>query len=1332
MRIGLANKRTTRKVTVECCESRLLLAADVVINEIHYNPADKQSRSEFVELFNAGDETAAISGWRFSDGIDYEFPAGSTIEPGDYAILAENAEAFAAEFDIGSGPFAAYEIEEGTRGRQDFDGAVGMDFIVNETISVSSLGAFDNRADGFGLDITVKLWSREDGNTPDIPSDDVGGTILAEMIFTADAPGELIGSSRFKPLAESLVLQPGSYSIVASGYGRTERLLNGAVEGSGSVNDGGGRLTFVGNSRWSDDANRFPNNIDAHQHQYGAGSFLFDVETDDTFHQADGEYTGKLSNSGDRITLRDGLGQIVDTVSYKVGFPWPTAAGGDGPSMELVHPSLDNNLGGSWRSSGNSLTGRATPGVVNSVHSSNAPPQIRQITVTPAQPTSGVEVLLTAKVTDPNGVAAVSLEYQLVDAGDYIPQSDPRYQTSWSTLVLSDDGVGPDVAADDGIYSVTLPTELQTHRRLVRYRITTSDAEGSVAQVPYADDVQSNFAYFVYDGIPEWTGADRPGTTAPVTYSTDATRSLPAFHLISRDSDVQDSNYNTRYNTNDFRFEGALVVDDVVYDHIRYRIRGQNSTYVTGKNKWKLKFNRGHEFQGFDQYGNAWPEKLRTLNFGTAASPWAPANRGLAGMDEAIAFRLFNMSGVAAPNSSTFQLRVIDKAYEASDVDQYDGDLWGLYLAFENPSGDFLQSHDLPDGNLFRMQNAASELESHGFGLPDDLSDLNAFTSARTGYNRRSVQPVEWWRANVDLDGYYSYRSVVEAVNHSDIRDRENSLLYFNSETQKWSMLPWDVDLLYEEFDRWGPDGVQNASPLEQFRKALQHEELAIEFQNRARELQDLLLNDEQGALVVEEYARYVEAFAAIDRAQWDHNPRARRSPANGQHRGAFYNEVYRYPAGNGAAGEVRRAINPVGFEGMVHWVKEFISKDGFGGSQLAVLAEDAMVPETPTLSFVGADGMPADDLVFQASEFQDTQGVDSFAAAEWRLARVHHPGTPSYQSDDPWIYEIDPVWTSGVLNTSETQMTIPANEVSVGQTYRARVRFQDDTGRWSHWSTPIEFTPTNPTSENGKGLRIAEIHYHPTDPTPQEFAAGFDDSGDFEFLEVLNASEQTVDLTEVVIRGGVTFRFSDGSITQLASKERVVVVENIEAFQQRYGNDIPIAGEWSGQLSNGGEPLSLVVSAAPVQQFSYDDAWHPSTDGDGFSLELADAFSASINYGTAQAWRASSLVGGSPGAGNVPVPGDSNHDGVFNSSDLVLVFQSGKYEDGIPNNATFEAGDWDGDGDFTTRDFVFVFQRGTYVAAAQSVRSSDAAVATLTSDLEKRSHQFFQRLYSN
>ena len=58
---------------------------------------------------------------------------------------------------------------------------------------------------------------------------------------------------------------------------------------------------------------------------------------------------------------------------------------------------------------------------------------------------------------------------------------------------------------------------------------------------------------------------------------------------------------------------------------------------------------------------------------------------------------------------------------------------------------------------------------------------------------------------------------------------------------------------------------------------------------------------------------------------------------------------------------------------------------------------------------------------------------------------------------------------------------------------------------------------------------------------------------------------------------------------------------------------------------------------------------------------------------------------------------GDSNLDGVFDSSDLVAVFGVGEYEDGIDGNSTWGDGDWDGDGDFGTSDLVVAFSKDGY-----------------------------------
>ena len=58
---------------------------------------------------------------------------------------------------------------------------------------------------------------------------------------------------------------------------------------------------------------------------------------------------------------------------------------------------------------------------------------------------------------------------------------------------------------------------------------------------------------------------------------------------------------------------------------------------------------------------------------------------------------------------------------------------------------------------------------------------------------------------------------------------------------------------------------------------------------------------------------------------------------------------------------------------------------------------------------------------------------------------------------------------------------------------------------------------------------------------------------------------------------------------------------------------------------------------------------------------------------------------------------GDSDLDGWFDSSDFVIVMQSGEYEDEIVGNSGWEEGDWNGDADFTTGDFQFVFSFGNY-----------------------------------
>ncbi len=66
-----------------------------------------------------------------------------------------------------------------------------------------------------------------------------------------------------------------------------------------------------------------------------------------------GQYVGKLSNSGEALRLWhtnpvDGVCTLVDTVTYSPLAPWPVAANGTGPSLQLINPFDDNNRVANW------------------------------------------------------------------------------------------------------------------------------------------------------------------------------------------------------------------------------------------------------------------------------------------------------------------------------------------------------------------------------------------------------------------------------------------------------------------------------------------------------------------------------------------------------------------------------------------------------------------------------------------------------------------------------------------------------------------------------------------------------------------------------------------------------------------------------------------------------------------------------------------------------------------------------------------------------------------------------------------------------------------------
>ena len=77
-----------------------------------------------------------------------------------------------------------------------------------------------------------------------------------------------------------------------------------------------------------------------------------------------GPYTGNLGNGGEMVELSDAGLNMIDFVEYNDSGDWPNEPDGNGPSLELINPDLNNSLAGSWAAS---LVNNGTPGIINSV-----------------------------------------------------------------------------------------------------------------------------------------------------------------------------------------------------------------------------------------------------------------------------------------------------------------------------------------------------------------------------------------------------------------------------------------------------------------------------------------------------------------------------------------------------------------------------------------------------------------------------------------------------------------------------------------------------------------------------------------------------------------------------------------------------------------------------------------------------------------------------------------------------------------------------------------------------------------------------------------------------
>jgi len=453
-----------------------------------------------------------------------------------------------------------------------------------------------------------------------------------------------------------------------------------------------------------------------------------------------------------------------------------------------------------------------------------------------------------------------------------------------------------------------------------------------------------------------------------------------------------------------------------------------------------------------------------------------------------------------------------------------------------------------------------------------------------------------------------------------------------------WSILPWDLDLTWAEgMYGNGDDPFKTRVLYTDKRYGDVREPFHAEYQGRLREIMDLLFKTEQVGRMIDEYVALVDrpspgpSMVDADRALWDYNPILASPHVNPSKAG--HGRFYQVAATKDFPGMARRMKDYVAF--VYDHARNWMGDPG-NGPGLVELAFDPLIPDTPVVTAIGPAGYPSDTLRFRTSPFSAL--LFPFKAMQWRIAEVTDPAAPMYDPEAPMRYEVEAGWTSGQISPFVAEVEIPAGVARPGCVYRVRCRMQDITDRWSHWSDPVQFTAGPPLLDRPRlALQVTEVMYHPAASVSED---GWDQD-EFEFIEFMNIGPTPIDLFGVRLEGGVEFAFAGSAVTQLAPGAYVLVVENLVAFECRYGSALlsEVAGQYEGKLANGGEDLRVVdLQTGSLADFAYDDAWYPSTDGQGQSLVLVDPEHVDPGQlGQKASWRASARWGGSPGARDGP-----------------------------------------------------------------------------------------------
>jgi len=439
------------------------LLGDIVINEIMYNPISGLSDDEYVELYNKGSNAVDVSGWKFTSGISITFPSSTLILPDGYLVVAKNkTNLFARYGNLNAantiGDYAGTLANGGerlalakpeplvtTNGTGGF--VTNTIYVVENEVTYGKGGRWGTWSSAGGSSLEL-IDSRSDNrlaaNWGD--SDETAKSAWTNFESTGTVDN-FDASEGANDELHILALDAGEYlldDIEVIGTGNTNVLKNGNFE-SGATN-----WTFQGAHDQS--------TIENVNYPGSAGTKCLHLRA-----STRGDTGGNRIRSNPSFTSPLGGGSTFPaTLRAKARWlrGWPELLlrlhgnGLEAPGTLPIPPNL------------------GTPGARNSRAATNGAPAIYSVAHSPISPAGKEAVVVTARVSDPDGISSLLLRYR----------NDGLANGPLTNLAMVDDGTGGDAIAGDGIYSATIPG--QPDGSLIAFHIQAVDNLGATNLFP--------------------------------------------------------------------------------------------------------------------------------------------------------------------------------------------------------------------------------------------------------------------------------------------------------------------------------------------------------------------------------------------------------------------------------------------------------------------------------------------------------------------------------------------------------------------------------------------------------------------------------------------------------------------------------------------------------------------------------------------------------------------------------------------------------------------------------------------------------------------------------